>query len=70
MSSRPSPVYSCPLPSKKISLPKRLCESSAITGKYIDFSKTKLFRQRDNIDVSKKMVTKKFEKYFVMSSTF
>ena len=54
MSSRPSPVNSWPLPSKKISLPRRSCESSGITGKYIDFSKTKLFHQRDNIDVSKK----------------
>ena len=33
---------------------KRLCESSGITGKYMDFSKIKLFCQRDNIDVSKK----------------
>ena len=40
---------------------KRSCELSGITGKYIDFSKIKLFRQRDYIDVPKKMVKKKFE---------
>ena len=38
---------------------KTSCELSGITGKYTDFSKIKLFRQRDNTDVSKKMVTKK-----------
>ena len=40
---------------------KRTCELSGTTRKYIDFSKNKLFRQRDNTDVSKKMVKKKFE---------
>ena len=31
----------------------RLCELSGnITGKYTDFCKIKLFRQRDNIDIS------------------
>ena len=41
---------------------KRSCELSGITGKYIDFSKIKLFRPRGNIAVSKnKMVQKKIE---------
>ena len=33
---------------------KRSCKLSGITGKYTDFSKIKLFRQRDYIDVTKK----------------
>ena len=36
----------------------RSCELSGITGKYIDFSKIKLFHRRDNIDVSNKICIK------------
>ena len=41
-----------------MSWPQKLCELSGITGKYIDFSKIKLFCQRDNIDVSRKKTCK------------
>ena len=36
-----------------------------ITGKYIDFSKIKLFRQRDTIDVSKNNGKEKIGKVFL-----
>ena len=40
----------------------KTCGLSGITGKYIDFSKIKLFRPRANIAMSKnKLVQKKFE---------
>ena len=41
-----------------MSWPQKLSELSGITGKYIDFSKIKLFCQRDNIDVSRKKTCK------------
>ena len=44
---------------------KRSCELSGITGKYIDFSKIKLFPQRDTIDVSKNNGKEKIGKVFL-----
>ena len=53
------------------SWPQKSCELSGITGKWVDFSKIKLFCQRDNTDVSrKKLAKKKFEKYVLMSFKF
>ena len=51
-----------------VMISKDRVNSSGITGKYIDFSKIKLFRQRDTLDISKNNGKEKIGKVFLYES--